>query len=69
VGALHVVPVYTVAYVGTVAYIAILVYEWFIARIALDAGALPATALVMLDVVVGGLLSQLTVVLSGQSLG
>ena len=36
-----------------VAYLAILLYEWFIARIALEAGALPATALVLLDVVLG----------------
>jgi hypothetical protein len=67
--ALDVAPLYTVAYVGTIAYLAILVYEWFIARIALDAGALPATALVLLDVVIGAMLSQVTSVLSGQSPG
>jgi len=69
VGGLHLAPDYVVAYADFVAYIAILVYEWFIARIALDAGGLPATALVLLDVVIGAALSQVTQVLSGQSLG
>jgi hypothetical protein len=65
-GALDVAPTYAVAYADTVAYLGILVYEWFIARIALDAGAMPATALVLLDVVLGAALSQVTQVLSGQ---
>lgn len=64
VGALHVAPLYVIAFVSTVAYLATLVYEWFIARIALDAGALPATALVLLDVLLGALLSQVTDVLA-----
>ena len=65
-GALDLVPPYFIAYADFVAYLAILVYEWFIARIALDAGRLPATALVLLDIVIGAALSQVTQVLSGQ---
>ncbi len=65
-GALDLVPPYIIAYADFVAYLAILVYEWFIARIALDAGRLPATALVLLDIVIGAALSQVTQVLSGQ---
>lgn len=63
-GALHIAP----DYAEYIALLAILVYEWFIARIALDAGALPATALVMLDVVLGAMLVQVTHALSGQML-
>src|SRR3984885_4879093 len=66
VGALDIVPDYTIAYAETVAYIAIIVYEWFIARIALESGGLPATALVLLDIVLGAMLAQVTHVLSGQ---
>lgn len=69
VGGLDLAPSYAVAYADFIAYIAILVYEWFIARIALDAGALPATALVLLDIVIGAALSEITQVLSGQSPG
>jgi hypothetical protein len=64
-GALDVAPAYVTAYADFIAYIAILVYEFFIARIALDAGGLPAVALVLLDVVIGAALSQVTQVLSG----
>ena len=63
--ALDIAPSYAIAYADTVAYLAIVVYEWFIARIALDAGGLPATALVLLDFVLGVMLSQVTHVLSG----
>jgi len=69
VGALHIMPAYAVAYAETVAYLAILVYEWFIARIALDAGGLPATALVLLDIVLTAVLTDVTIALSGQALG
>ncbi len=65
IGALHLFPDYAVAYAETVAYIAILVYEWFIARIALETGGFAATALVLLDVVVTALLTQATMLLSG----
>jgi hypothetical protein len=68
-GALHIAPSYAIAYAELVAYLAILVYEWFIARIALDAGGLPATVLVMLDFVLGAMLAQVTHMLSGQALG
>ena len=68
-GGLDIVPGYAIAYADFVAYMAILVYEWFIARIAVDAGALPATALVLLDIVIGAALSQVTQILSGQSPG
>jgi hypothetical protein len=43
-----------------VVYVLLLGYEWFIARIALDRGGLPATALVLLDVVLGAGLSLVT---------
>ena len=69
VGALHILPFYAVAYVETVAYLAILVYEWFIARIALQAGGLAATTLVLLDVVLTALLTQVTMLLAGQAPG
>jgi len=68
-GALHLVPAYAIAYAETVAYLAILVYEWFIARIALEAGGAAATALVLLDVVLTAVLTQLTMALAGQSPG
>jgi hypothetical protein len=68
VGASDIVPFYAIAYAETVAYIAILIYEWFIAKIALDAGGLMATALVALDFVLGAMLSDVTRVLSGQGL-
>jgi hypothetical protein len=68
-GALQLVPPYGLAYAETVAYLAILVYEWFIARIALEAGAGAATALVLLDVVLTAFLTQLTMLISGQSPG
>ncbi|HUZ72397.1 MAG TPA: hypothetical protein VMU87_05380 [Stellaceae bacterium] len=65
IGALHLFPDYVVAYAETVSYIAILVYEWFIARIALEASGLAATALVLLDVVLTALLTQATMMLAG----
>lgn len=68
-GTLDLVPLYGLAYAETVAYLAILVYEWFIARIALDAGGAAATALVLLDVVLTAFLTQLTMLLSGQAPG
>jgi hypothetical protein len=68
-GAVHLGPPYTVAYADTVAYLAILVYEWFIARIALDSGGLPATALVLLDFTLSVMLSEVTQALAGQSSG
>jgi hypothetical protein len=65
VGALDILPDYTVAFADTVAYLAILIYEWFIARISLEKGALPALSLVLLDVVLGAFLSELTQSLYG----
>jgi hypothetical protein len=47
-------------YAEVLTYLALLVYEWFIARIALGAGGLPATALVLLDVLLGAMLGQVT---------
>ncbi len=54
-----------VATLGTIIYVALLVYEWFIAQIALEAGGLPAMALVLLDVVLGAFISQVTVAMGG----
>jgi len=68
-GALQLVPPYALAYAETVAYLVILVYEWFIARIALEAGGGAALALVLLDVILTAFLTQLTMLLSGQSPG
>lgn len=48
------------AFLQLATYLALLVYEWFIARIALDQGGLPATTLVLLDVVLGAALSVAT---------
>ncbi|HXP30473.1 MAG TPA: hypothetical protein VN832_05240 [Stellaceae bacterium] len=45
---------------AAIVYLLLLAYEWFIARIALDRGALPATALVLLDVVLSSALSLVT---------
>jgi hypothetical protein len=53
------------AYLGLAASIAILVYEGVIAWIALDAGVPPAIALVLLDLVLGAFLSQITLLLGG----
>ena len=57
------------AYIEAFAYLALLIYEWFIASIALEAGGLAATALVLLDVVLGASLSQITQLLAGQATG
>ncbi|HUB95117.1 MAG TPA: hypothetical protein VL993_04320 [Stellaceae bacterium] len=65
VGATSLLPDYVIAYADTIAYIAILVYEWFIARIALSKGAMPALALVLLDVVLGAVISEVTQSLYG----
>jgi hypothetical protein len=54
------------AYIEAFAYLALLIYEWFIASIALEAGGLAATALVLLDVVLGASLSQITQLVAGQ---
>ncbi len=69
IGAFHVLAPETVAFAALAIYVALLVYEWFIARIALQAGALPATALVLLDVVLTALLSQVVALVAGQPPG
>ena len=46
-----------------VAYLAILLYEWFIARVALDAGGLTATTVVLIDIVLGSVLVRVTAAL------
>jgi hypothetical protein len=47
-----------------VVYVLCLVYEWFIARLVLEAGRLPATVLVLLDVVIFAIVSQVTISLA-----
>jgi len=69
IGAFHVFAPESIAFAAIAIYVGLLVYEWFIARIALDAGALAATALVLLDVVLTALLSQVTSVMVGQPPG
>lgn len=46
--------------VAVASTLAVLVYEWFIARVALEAGGVAATAVVLIDLVLGELLSQVT---------
>jgi hypothetical protein len=59
-GAVHLMAADSVTALAAVAYLLLLVYEWFIARIALAAGGAAATALVLLDVVLGAMLIQVT---------
>jgi hypothetical protein len=42
------------------AFLAVLAYEWFIARIALDAGGVAATAVVLIDLVLGAVVNRVT---------
>jgi len=51
------------AILDLVAYLAILFYEWFIAKVALDAGGLVATAVVLIDIVLGSVLVRVTAAL------
>jgi hypothetical protein len=46
--------------IASAATIAVLVYEWFVARIALDTGAAGATMIVLVDLVLGVLISRVT---------
>jgi len=45
---------------SAIALVLVLLYEWFIARIAVKAGGLAATGLVLIDLVLGAGLSKLT---------
>ncbi|HEX4113743.1 MAG TPA: hypothetical protein VH020_14515 [Stellaceae bacterium] len=60
VAALHVVPDEAAGLLSAVALILVLLYEWFIARVATRAGGGPATALVLTDLVLGAGLSRIT---------
>jgi hypothetical protein len=62
-------PDYAVAFVVIVAYLACFTYEWFIARIALDAGRQVATVLVLLDLVLSLIVLKGKQLLFGQALG
>ncbi|HEY7990757.1 MAG TPA: hypothetical protein VID77_05140 [Stellaceae bacterium] len=60
VGTLHLIPDDTANLVSGVILLLVLLYEWFIARVATQAGPSAATALVLIDLVVGGGLSRVT---------
>jgi hypothetical protein len=60
IGASQIFPPELAAWLDATVYLVCLVYEWFIARIMLDAGGLPATALVLLDVVVSAIVIQVS---------
>lgn len=53
----------TAAIIELAAYLAILLYEWFIARVALDTGGLAATTVVLIDIVLGSVLVRITTAL------
>ncbi|MGH6988265.1 MAG: hypothetical protein ACREFD_18650 [Stellaceae bacterium] len=60
VSALHLLSDTATGILSAVALILVLVYEWFIARVATGAGGLAATTLVLLDLVLGAGLSRIT---------
>jgi hypothetical protein len=60
VAALHVIPDDDANILSAMALIVVLLYEWFIARIASGAGGLAATVLVLIDLVFGAGLSRIT---------
>jgi len=60
VGALRLLPNGAAGVLSGVVLLMVLLYEWFIARVATRAGASAATALVLLDVVLGAGLSRVT---------
>jgi hypothetical protein len=53
-------PASLVSLLWTLAAVAVLAYEWFIARIALDAGGVAATAVVLIDLVLGAVVNRVT---------
>ena len=59
-GALKIFPPELSAWLDASVYLVCLVYEWFVARIMLDAGGLPATALVLFDVVLSAIVIQIS---------
>lgn len=60
IAALNLLPADAVNLLSALALILVLLYEWFIARVATGAGGLAATALVLLDLVLGAGLSRIT---------
>ena len=60
VAALHLLSDQAAGILSGVALLLVLIYEWFIARVATGAGGLPATALVLIDLVLGAGLSRVT---------
>jgi hypothetical protein len=59
-GALHIVPDDTADLMSAIALLLVLLYEWFIARIAVGAGGIVAAALVLTDLVLCAVLSRVT---------
>ena len=60
IGALHLVSDDAVSIVSLIVLVLVLLYEWFIARVATRAGGMAAAALVLIDLVLGGGLSRIT---------
>jgi hypothetical protein len=60
VATLHLLSAAAAGILSMVALLAVLIYEWFIARVATGAGGLVATTLVLLDLVLGAGLSRIT---------
>ncbi len=60
IAALHIVPDDAASVLSVSALLLVLFYEWFIARVATRAGAGAATALVLIDLVLGAALSRVT---------
>lgn len=60
IGAFHLIPDESAGILSAVVLLLVLLYEWFIARVATQAGAAAATALVLIDLVLGAGLSRIT---------
>ena len=60
ISVLQILPDDAVSVLSLTVLLLVLAYEWFIARVATRAGAAAATALVLIDLVLGGVLSRVT---------
>ena len=60
IGSLHAVAEPAAEFLGLIALALALGYEWFIARIAVGAGGIAATALILIDLVLGAGLNRVT---------
>jgi hypothetical protein len=60
IGALHLLSEDAASYLSLAVLLLVLAYEWFIARVATQAGGAAAAALVLIDLVLGVALSRIT---------